>query len=218
VPPDRIVAHVPLPTTAPVTIVMDPQTPASPSSAPSIPAPTTQRIPLTTLVAQKEWNVTVVSIDTPDPNSLKPQIKDAQADVDRLEQSFEEAEKTLNKVSGEYRTESYFDGLGMRYRKVYNTAGIQAAERDMRNLRDERTDAKYKLAVLQKEEAKLPLRRNIAARLPDNTLCQIEVEGPPLTTTADAMKPNDKITVTGAPRIEDAALHIKPRTLAPAPQ
>jgi hypothetical protein len=189
--------------------------PAAPANATSA-APTTQQIPLTTLVRQNNWTVTVVAVVADDPANYDQTNQTLQAKIAEVDTRLTTAKRELQTVSSQFTTQNYTDAFGMQHqRNVYNDAGISVASSNVRRIEEEERGYKQELAKNQRDQTTAKFKRTITARLPDETLCQIDIDTQALAVVADTMTPSTTHTIAGTARIVDQLLHIKPRTMAP---
>jgi hypothetical protein len=179
-------------------------------------APTTQPIPLIALVRQNEWTVSVVAVVADDPASYDEKNQALQAKITEVDQRLVTAKRELQTVSSQFTTQTYSDAFGMQHqRTVYNDQGISIASSNVHRIEEEERGYKQELAKNQRDQTTAKFKRTITARLPDETLCQIDIDTQALSIVADTMTPGTTHTIAGTVRIVDQLLHIKPRTMAP---
>jgi hypothetical protein len=198
-------------TTAPVVVAAK-----SPTTT-DVAAPATQRTSMTALLQQKEWTITVVAVQPADLNAMAEQSTALQAKLTEIGQRLTVAKQQLTSVSSQFTMENYTDALGNpRQRRVYNDAAIGQASSAVHKIEDEQRTAKQEAARLEKERGIAKFRRTITGRLPDGTVCEIDVETQPLAVVADTMTEGTSHVITGTAHVVDDVLHLRPRMMAPA--
>ncbi|MEY2426034.1 MAG: hypothetical protein QOI61_1606 [Actinomycetota bacterium] len=166
-------------------------------------------------VKQKEWVVTVVVVRAADVATLDQQIRAEQAKLPDIENRFNRARVYADQLEGEKVRQ--LDRFG-RYVQVNSRTPKEIGDARViaDRINEERRQAKQRVARLERERKDAATSRTVIVKLDDSTTAQVDCEGPALVTVADSLLPDTRWKVSGAARIVEDTLHIKPRAFVPA--
>ena len=202
-----------MPTTAPTLASAQVSAAPHPTTAPA-----TQRMSLVAIVKQKEWTVDVVAVTGVDVEALNAEATAQQQKLTQADARVTTAKAAYNKVSGEFTVQTSTDRFGnVHQQNIYNDAAIAQASSDLRKATEEQRAIKQALAQLDRQKATARNKRTITGRLPDGTICEVDIETQPMAVVADTMAAGGKYVIAGLAQVTEGVVHIKPRTMMPAP-
>jgi predicted Zn finger-like uncharacterized protein len=181
------------------------------------PLGSTKPTSLAARASQKDWLFTVVMVRKTDIADIDKQIRELRSRLPELEQKASKAKEYADRLASAKEETGRDRNKNPIYRKTYNEREIGDAAVAASRAVDEKKKVNANVLRLEREKKEADIKRTVVGKLDDGTPVEVEAEGAAITAIADACDPDSRWRVTGGGRIAESTLHIKPRTLAPAP-